>query len=82
MEYPSYIEADENHIHKQEKNETGKEGSMIGKLLYLYERWEKKAGRKELKSVFYLGGLCSDEGANRHLFERMQEYIDMNYKSR
>lgn len=55
---------------------------MIGKLLYLYERWEKKDGRKELKSVFYLGGLCSDEGANRHLFERMQEYIDMNYKSR
>lgn len=55
---------------------------MIGKLLYLYERQEKKDGRKELKNVFYLGGLCSGGEANRHLFERMQEYIDTNYESR
>ena len=71
-----YVEADEDHIHKQEKNGTEKKGSMIGKLLYLYERQEKKDGRKELKNVFYLGGLCSGGEANRHLFERMQEYID------
>ena len=55
---------------------------MIGKLLYLYEGQEKKDGRKELKNVFYLGGLCSGGEANRHLFERMQEYIDTNYESR
>lgn len=77
-----YIEADEDHIHKQEKNGTEKKGSMIGKLLYLYEGQEKKDGRKELKNVFYLGGLCSGGEANRHLFERMQEYIDTNYESR
>ena len=56
-----YIEADEDYIHKQEKNGTEKKGSMIGKLLYLYEGQEKKDGRKELKNVFYLGGLCSGE---------------------
>lgn len=55
---------------------------MIGKLLYLYEGQEKKDGRKELKNVFYLGGLCSGVEANRHLFERMQEYIDTNYERR
>ena len=77
-----YVEADEDHIHKQEKNGTEKKGSMIGKLLYLYEGQEKKDGRKELKNVFYLGGLCSGGEANRHLFERMQEYIDTNYESR
>ena len=36
-----YIEADEDHIHKQEKNGTEKKGSMIGKLLYLYERMQE-----------------------------------------
>ncbi len=77
-----YIEADEDHIHKQEKNKTEKKGSMIGKLLYLYEGQEKKDGRKELKNVFYLGALFSGGEANRHLFERMPEYIDTNYESR
>ena len=54
-----YIGADEDHIHKQDKKGTEKKSSMIGKLLYLYEGQEKKDGRKELKNVFYLGGLCS-----------------------
>lgn len=47
-----YVEADEDHIHKQEKNGTEKKGSIIGKLLYLYEGQEQKDGRKELKNVF------------------------------
>lgn len=53
---------------------------MIGKLLYLYEGKEQKDGRKELKNVFYLGGFFSGGEANRHMFERMQEYIDTNYE--
>ena len=61
---------------------TGYSGTAQPKLLYLYEGQEKKDGRKELKNVFYLGGLCSGVEANRHLFERMQEYIDTNYESR
>lgn len=71
MEY-LYVEADEDHIHKQEKNGTEKKGSMIGKLLYLYEGQEQKDRRKELKNVFYLGDLFSGGEANRHMFERMQ----------
>ena len=50
-----YMEADEDHIHKQEKEKTENKGSMIGKLLYLYESREEKDGRRQLKNVFYLG---------------------------
>ena len=53
-----YVEADEDHIHKQEKNGTEKKGSMIGKLLYLYEGQEKKDTNYEsryLKAVYISG---------------------------
>ncbi len=73
---------DEDHIHKQEKEKTENKGSMIGKLLYLYESREEKDGRRQLKNVFYLGGLYAGGESNRQLFERMQEYIDTNYESR
>lgn len=76
-----YIEADEDHIHRQEKQSREKKGCMLGKLLYLYEGQETKDHRRELKNVFYLGGLYAGGDANRHLFERMQEYIDTNYES-
>ena len=77
-----YMEADEDHIHKQEKEKPENKGSMIGKLLYLYESREEKDGRRQLKNVFYLGGLYAGGESNRQLFERMQEYIDTNYESR
>ena len=76
-----YIEADEDHIHKQNKHGQ-KKSSMIGKLLYLYEGREEKDGRRELTSVFYLGGLYAGSEENRRLFRRMQEYIEANYETR
>ena len=75
-----YVEADEDHIYKQGEKRTEKKGSMIGKLLYLKEGQEKKDGRKELKKCFYLEVFAAEDRSNRHLFERMQEYIDTNYE--
>lgn len=77
-----YLEADEDHIHKQEKNASGKKKGMIGKLLYLYEGQEEKNGRRELNRVFYLGGLYCGSEENHHLFRRMQEYIETNYETK
>lgn len=77
-----YIEADEDHIHKQGKKAPGKKSGMIGKLLYLYEGREEKNGRRELTHVFYLGGLYPGSGENHRLFRRMQKYIETNYETR
>ena len=77
-----YIEADEDHIHKQEKTVPEKKRGMIGKLLYLYEGREEKYGRKELKNVFYLGGLYAGGEENHRLFRRMQKYIETNYETK
>ena len=55
---------------------------MIGKLLYLYEGCEEKHGRRELKNVFYLGGLYGGSVENHRLWSRMQKYIETNYESR
>ncbi|MED9903441.1 MAG: ISLre2 family transposase [Lachnospiraceae bacterium] len=77
-----YIEADEDHIHKQDKISRDKKGGMIGKLLYLYEGQEEKYGRRELKNVFYLGGLYSGSEENHRLFRRMQQYIETNYDTK
>lgn len=77
-----YIEADEDHIHKQEKTVPEKKRGMIGKLLYLYEGREEKNGRRELKNVFYLGGLYAGGEENHRLFRRMQKYIETNYETK
>lgn len=77
-----YIEADEDHIHKQEKKKAEKKSGMIGKLLYLYEGREEKNGRRELTNVFYLGGLYAGSEENHRLFRRMQEYIGTNYETK
>lgn len=77
-----YIEADEDHIHKQEKAVPEKKSGMIGKLLYLYEGREEKDGRRELTNVFYLGGLYAGSEENHRLFRRMQEYIGTNYETK
>ena len=76
-----YIEADEDHIHKQEKKAPEKKSGMIGKLLYLYEGREEKNGRRELTNVFYLGGLYAGSEENHRLFGRMQKYIETNYET-
>ena len=39
-----YVEADEDHIHKQEKNGTEKKGSMIGKLFICMKDRKRKTG--------------------------------------
>lgn len=77
-----YIEADEDHIHKQDKTVSGKKSGMLGKLLYLYEGREEKDGRRELTNVFYLGGLYAGSVENHRLFRRMQEYIEANYETK
>ena len=77
-----YIEADEDHIHKQEKTLSEKKSGMIGKLLYLYEGREEKDGRRELTNVFYLGGLYAGSEENHRLFRRMQKYIETNYETK
>lgn len=77
-----YIEADEDHIHKQEKTVPEKKSGMIGKLLYLYEGREEKNGRRELSHVFYLGGLYAGSEENHRLFRRMQKYIETNYETK
>ena len=77
-----YIEADEDHIHKQGKKVSGKKSGMIGKLLYLYEGRTEKDGRRELTHVFYLGGLYAGSEENHRLFRRMQKYIETNYETK
>ena len=51
-----YIEADEDHIHRQQ---AGKEqGCFMGKLIYLFEEKEEACkGRRKLIAPFYFGGL-------------------------
>lgn len=74
-----YIEADEDHIHKQDPERKGEKAGLIGKLLYLYEGKVEKGKRRELVNVFYLGGLYAGGRENHRLFGRMQQYIETNY---
>ena len=68
-----YIEADEDHIHRQEKQQSEKKGCMLGKLLYLYEGQETKDHRRELKNVFYLGGLYAGGEAKGQLWKALYQ---------
>ncbi len=73
-----YIEADEDHIHRQKQDE--KTGCMIGKLIYLFERKEDVgSGRRILISPHYFGGLYAGSNANRMLWEGVQKYIEDHY---
>jgi len=71
-----YIEADENHIHRQKYN--GEEqGCMIGKLVYIFEGKEDVCkDRRRLVGVHYHGGLYKGGDENRKLWEDVQNYID------
>ena len=73
-----YIEADEDHIHRQKD---GKEqGCFIGKLVYLFEGKEDVCkGRRKLISPFYFGGLYAGTEQNTALWEEVDAYIRRHY---
>lgn len=73
-----YIEADEDHIHRQKD---GKEqGCFMGKLIYLFEGKEEVCkGRRKLISPFYFGGLYAGADQNANLWEGVDAYIRQHY---
>ena len=73
-----YIEADEDHIHRQKD---GKEqGCFMGKLVYLFEGKEEICkSRRKLISPFYFGGLYTGTDQNAALWEEVDAYIRQHY---
>ena len=79
-----YIEADEDHIHRQEGGrDSTQRGSgnncFTGKLIYLFEGKEEEcSGRRRLIHPFYFGGLYpgSDNGT---LWSEVEKYIEAHY---
>lgn len=75
-----YIEADEDHIHRQEAGEVRKDNCLTGKLVYVFEGREKVCeGKTALVNPMYFGGLYSGTEGNAALWGRVQEYIRLNY---
>ena len=73
-----YIEADEDHIHRQKDDP--EKGCMIGKLIYLFEdKQEVCKGRKILINAHYLGGLYQGSEGNKKLWMEVQKYIEDHY---
>ena len=73
-----YIEADEDHIHRQKCGE--ERGCMIGKLIYIFEGKEDLCnGRRKLIDPHYYGGLYPGTNENRRLWEDVQKYIEEHY---
>ena len=73
-----YIEADEDHIHRQKDGE--EKGCFLGKLVYLFEGKEDIcAGRRTLISPFYFGGLYTGTEQNAALWEKVDRYIREHY---
>ena len=73
-----YIEADEDHIHKQKDGNT--EGCFIGKLVYLFEGKEEICkGRRKLIAPFYFGGLYNGSKQNATLWKQVEKYIWTHY---
>ena len=70
-----YIEADEDHIHRQKD---GKEqGCFMGKLVYLFEGKEEVCkNRRKLISPFYFGGLYTGTDQNAALWEEVDDLSD------
>lgn len=74
-----YIEADEDHIHEQ-KGGKEKNGSFMGKLVYLFEGKEEVCeGRRRLISPHYHGGLYFGSEENAVLWSEVQRYIEAHY---
>lgn len=75
-----YIEADEDHIHRQKSGD--KKGCMYGKLIYLFEGKEEICkGKRILIKPHYHGGLYAGSEQNRRLWEEIQEYIEAHYNT-
>ena len=75
-----YIEADEDHIHRQKAGEEVRGECITGKLIYVFEGKEDKAGgRRELINAAYFGGDYPGREANIELWEEVQSYIRNHY---
>lgn len=75
-----YIEADEDHIHRQDGVKELRGACIQGKLVYVFEGKESvREGRKELVNPFFFGGRYAGPEENARLWERVQEYILKNY---
>lgn len=73
-----YIEADEDHIHRQKDGKN--QGCFIGKLVYLFEGKEDVCnGKRELISPFYFGGVYAGSEQNAALWESVETYIKKHY---
>ncbi len=73
-----YIEADEDHIHRQKDGKI--QGCFIGKLIYLFEGKEEVCeGRRKLISPFYFGGIYAGSDQNAVLWESVETYIKTHY---
>ena len=69
-----YIEADEDHIHRQDKSVS--DGCIMGKLIYVFEGKESvREGKRILISPHYFGGIYAGSDPNRFLWESVQRYI-------
>ena len=78
-----YIEADEDHIHRQEAGKKVKDGCILGKLVYVFEGRETVCkGRNSLINPVYFGGRYAGPEENARLWDRIQEYILKNYDQR
>lgn len=75
-----YIEADEDHIHRQSPNAGKKGDCILGKLVYIYERKEEVCkGKTRLVNPVYFGGQYQGSEGNAALWKRIDEYIEKNY---
>lgn len=73
-----YIEADEDHIHRQKDGENT--GCFIGKLAYVFEGKEDICkGRKALVFPHYFGGIYNGTENNKAFWEGVQTYIETHY---
>ena len=73
-----YVEADEDHIHRQKDGENN--GCFIGKLVYLFEGKEEVCkGRRKLVSPHFFGGIYNGTDSNTELWKSVEDYIESHY---
>ncbi len=73
-----YIEADEDHIHRQKDGEN--KGCFIGKLVYLFEGKEEVCkGRRKLINPHFFGGIYNGTDSNAELWKSVEDYIETHY---